>query len=277
LNKNNIGFVVSAFGKDSLIEIDGKQINTTARQNNKCVVGDFVEFNGEVITKILPRKNLLANNGKNIASNIDKIFLTLAIEPHPQLESIDNYLIKAKASNIDIEIIINKSDIEDKKNIEKLAKIYTDIGYSMSFISAEKNQNTDVLFEKTKNKVCVFVGQSGVGKSSIVNFLTNNSQKINQLGKDGLGKHTTTSSKVFTLKNSCKIIDTPGVREFIPTDFTKDEIKRGFIEFNDFADKCKFNNCNHINEPKCEVKNQLELGNISQYRYNNYCQLFVSL
>jgi len=268
--------VVSAFGKDSLIQIDDKLINCTARKNvGSIVVGDSIVFDSGVITKILPRKNLLASSGKNIASNIDEIFLTLAIKPYPQLLSIDNYLIKAKSSNINLSILINKSDIVDKKNIDMIAKIYSNLGYSVDFISAEKQENLAILDAKTKNKICVFVGQSGVGKSSIVNYLhgSNKSQKIAILGKDGLGKHTTTSSMIFNLKNGGKIIDTPGVREFNPDDLTPLEIKQGFFEFINFADKCKFYNCLHIFEPKCEVKKQLELGNVSSYRYKNYKQM----
>lgn len=274
---NNQALVISAFGKDNLIAYNNTQINTTARKGNTCVVGDIVEFNGEVITKILPRKNILTNNGKNIVSNIDEIFLTLAIKPYPDLFSIDNYLIKAKNNNIPINILINKCDILETNNIETIAQIYKDIGYSVQFVSAEKNINIENLLSKTYNKTCVFLGQSGVGKSSIINALQDSrSQKTNILGKDGLGKHTTTSSKIVQLVGGGKVIDTPGVREFNPIDFTKDEIKQGFIEFGAFKKYCKFNNCNHINEPKCEVKKQLELGNISQYRYNNYVQLVTS-
>ena len=272
----NKALVVSTYGRDNLVEFAGKLYNCTKRSNiQKLIVGDLVEFDLEVITKLLPRKNLLTNGNKNIASNIDTIFLTLAIKPYPQLHSIDNYLIKANSNNINLSILINKSDILDKKNIDVVAKIYQDIGYSVDFISVENCDNLEVLNTKSKNKTCVFLGQSGVGKSSIVNYLTNNSQKINNLGKDGLGKHTTTSSRVFSLNNGGKVIDTPGVREFNPDDLNKKEIINGFKEIKKYAPLCKFNDCLHINEPNCEVKKQLELGNISQYRYNNYKRLLI--
>jgi ribosome biogenesis GTPase len=279
LSINKHALVIASFGKDTLIEYNNTYINTTARKGNKCVVGDTVIFNGEVITEILPRRNLLQNNGKNIASNIDKIFLVLAIQPYPQLESIDNYLIKAQSNNLDIEIIINKCDIVEHNNIDMLANIYTDIGYCVHFISVQEGINTDILWQKTQNNTCVFVGQSGVGKSSIVNFLTHNvqHQATRNLGKDGLGMHTTTSSKVFFLEHGGRIIDTPGVREFNPKDFTREEVKQGFREIHRLSAQCKFSDCNHIAEPQCEVKKQLELGTISKYRYNNYKQLLESV
>lgn len=280
--QNNIALVVATYGKYALIEINNKQYNCTARSYiNGLTVGDRVEYIGKdknmVISKIIARKNLLRNNQKNIAANIDEIFLVLALSPYPQLESIDNYLIKAIASNINISIIVNKIDLDGLDKVkEEVMQIYQNIGYSVEYVSVEKNIGIDNIRQKLQNKTTVFVGQSGVGKSSVTNQLSNSQQKINILGKNGLGKHTTSYSSIYQFGNS-KIIDTPGVREFNLTNFNFEEVICGFIEFKKYTNKCKFHNCKHLKESNCEIKTQVDLGNISKYRYQNYIKLITQI
>jgi ribosome biogenesis GTPase len=278
----NNALVIADYGKFCLIQTkDLAQINCTKRSSVPAlVVGDRVHYQDSVITQLLTRDNLLTNANKNIAANISLMFITLAIRPHPDLLSIDSYLLKAHNLRIKPIIIVNKVDLVDDKNLLNLLQIYQNLGYEVLQVSAEKKLNINQIQAKIKGNTSIFVGNSGVGKSSLINLLTGAEQKVNHLGSDGLGKHTTTTSVLFNIaidKENGKIIDTPGVREFNPQDFSEGEIQQGFIEFKEFVPKCKFSNCKHINEPQCEVKKQVELGKISKYRYQNYLILMESL
>lgn len=262
------------------------------KSTNPVAVGDHVIFEFEqgkktgVINEISDRKNYIIRKSVNlskqthiIAANIDIAFLVITIDNPPTFPGfIDRFLATAEAYNITTVLLFNKLDIYNNKELEKLASleaIYTDIGYKCIAISATKNIDIKKVKELMKGKITMFSGHSGVGKSTLINAiepsLNLKTSEISKQHKQGL--HTTTFAEMFELSFGGFIIDTPGIKGFGVVDFEPSEITDYFPEFFKLKSKCKFNNCMHINEPKCAIKNAVENGEVAYSRYNSYLQM----
>jgi len=277
------GRVITRYGQRQLVESSsGELFQCTGRQNiGLSVAGDKVIFQPAddiegIVTAILPRENELSQKNKLIATNIDQLWLVVSTEPHYQFELIDRYLIMAENSNLPINIIVNKIELlEELDQLTKDFSLYQNINYQVYFVSIKKELNLDSLKNHLANKTNIFLGQSGVGKSSLINTLIPDIKiRVNDISsKTKLGKHTTTNTTIYHIPSGGDLIDSPGIREFQLDDFDAKEIVNGFREFKTLAGKCRFRNCQHINEPDCAIKVALDLGEIHPSRYENYLNL----
>ncbi|MHA7610597.1 ribosome small subunit-dependent GTPase A [Elizabethkingia meningoseptica] len=278
-------------GKIYEARIRGKFKLIKTRLTNPLAVGDFVEFSLEVddiawITKIEPRKNYLIRKAVNlskeahiIASNIDVgcILFTLKM-PETSLGFLDRFLVCCEAYDIKPLILFNKADLLDTEELEyaeDIATVYQSIGYDSLFVSSVSGLNMDKLREDLKDKTSVFFGHSGSGKSTLVNALNPEvNLKTGDISDIHLkGKHTTTFAQMHFWPFGGQVIDTPGVREFAMIDVEKEEIQHYFPEIFSISENCKFNNCLHLNEPKCAVLEALENEEILETRYATYIKL----
>lgn len=278
-------------GKIYEARIRGKFKLIKTRLTNPLAVGDFVEFSLEQddiawITKIEPRKNYLIRKAVNlskeahiIASNIDIgcILFTLKM-PETSLGFLDRFLVCCEAYDIKPLILFNKADLLDQEELEyaeDIATVYQSIGYDSLFVSSVSELNMESLREILKDKTSVFFGHSGSGKSTLVNALNPEvNLKTGDISDIHLkGKHTTTFAQMHFWPFGGQVIDTPGVREFAMIDVEKEEIQHYFPEIFSISENCKFNNCLHINEPKCAVLNALEHEEILESRYATYIKL----
>jgi len=277
------GRVITRYGQRQLVESSsGELFQCTGRQNiGLSVAGDEVIFQPAddtegIVTAILPRANKLSQKNKLIAVNIDQLWLVVSTEPHYQFELIDRYLIMAENTNLPINIIVNKIELLDELGqLKKDFSLYQDINYQIHFISIKKQLNLGSLKNQLAKKTNIFLGQSGVGKSSLINTLVHDLElRVSEISsKSKLGKHTTTNTTIYHIPSGGDLIDSPGIREFQLDDFDAKEIVNGFREFKALAGKCRFRNCQHINEPDCAVKVALDAGEIHPSRYKNYINL----
>ncbi|MEN8188045.1 MAG: ribosome small subunit-dependent GTPase A [Bacteroidota bacterium] len=264
------------------------------KSTNPLTVGDHVDFELEknsdtgIITNIHDRKNYIIRKSVKlskqthiIAANIDIAFLLVTIDNPPTFPAfIDRFLATAEAYDIQAVLLFNKIDIySEKLQNEKdyLFNLYSNIGYTCINISATESINIDKVKEMMLGKVSMFSGHSGVGKSTLINtiapHLNLKTAEISTQHKQG--QHTTTFAEMFIIPSEPEsyIIDTPGIKGFGVVDFEKNEIGDFFPEFFALKSECKFNNCLHVNEPKCAVKDALENGEIAWSRYRSYLQL----
>lgn len=279
------GRVITRYGQRQLVEDEnGIVFQSVSRQNiGFSVAGDKVLFqktkhNDAIVTAIYPRDNELKRQDKLIAANIDQLWLVVAIEPHYEFELIDRYLIMAENSNLPIGIIVNKIELSTTKSkTENDFLNYQSLGYDVHFLSVKKQINLDFFKEQLVNKSHIFLGQSGVGKSSLINSLIPDLQlRVNEISsKSKLGKHTTTNTTIYHIPSGGDLIDSPGVREFQLDSLTELEIKSGFKEFRALSDACRFRDCRHINEPNCAVKESLDQGKINPNRYQSYLNILA--
>ncbi len=242
------------------------------------VVGDKVDIHVEnglgFILKIHPRSVLFH---RPEVSNVDKCFVLTSIKsPNINLMLLDKYLLMIEKNNIDCVIVFNKSDLVSENERNLFAEIYRNIGYKVIFNSNESSHVNEELLKEFKNHISCVIGPSGAGKSSTLKKLFPNenfvSGKISE--KTQRGKQTTRHIEIKMVDENTYVLDTPGFSSF-DLSFLKDksEIKNNFLEFRKNSSKCKFNNCDHINEPKCEIKKLLESGEISKSRYDNYLKI----
>jgi ribosome biogenesis GTPase len=272
--------------------IRGKFRMVGIKSTNPVTVGDIVDFQLEdksdnaIITHIHDRRNYIIRKSVNlskqthiIAANIDQAFLLITLEDPTTFTSfIDRFLATAEAYSIPAVLIFNKIDLYNKSLMEqknRLLKIYSKIGYECLEISAIEKINLSKLKIMMRDKVSMFSGHSGVGKSTLINslhpVLNLKTAEISNMHKQG--QHTTTFAEMFALPFGGYIIDTPGIKGFGVVDFVKEEIGDFFPELFELKQHCKFNNCLHVNEPDCAVKKALKNGNLSESRYISYLQL----
>lgn len=297
--------VISHHGRQLFVETeDFEKIKCKIRQNLGFVAcGDYVvvqqsakisehsstnELQNEdqqyVVVAIKERNNLLKKTGfagaiKPVAANIGQLVVVTAIKPKPNPYLIDRYLTAAENLPANALIVINKIDLvddnESKKLTNELADLYQEIGYRVIQSSIKQNIGMDELSEALANTTSILVGLSGVGKSSIVkSILPKEEIRIGETSEStGEGKHTTTVSALYHLTNNGIIIDSPGVRDFTPTNKNIAEITNGFIDIRKFHGACKFSNCSHKNEPNCALKQAIADGKLIQQRFNNYLRM----
>lgn len=283
----NIGRIIKGIGGLYFIAADTCVYKCNARgifRKNRLTptVGDYVEIsiNDEekkegTIEKILPRKNLLI---RPRVANIDCAVITFAVtSPAINPDLLDRFIILAEYNNIeDIIICINKIDL-DNGELEKIKAVYEPL-YKVVITSAAKNKNVDELFRLLKGKVSVLAGPSGVGKSSLINALVpNSSQPTGEISrKIERGKHTTRQVELLEAGENTFIMDSPGFTS-LSLDFIKaDELKYYFKEFKPYLDSCRFNDCRHIMEPDCGIKERIGID-ISRERYERFVNLYNEL
>lgn len=266
-----------------------KGITTT----NPIAVGDRVDFELEpeqgtgVITKLHPRKNYIIRKSINlskqaqiIAANLDQAILVVTLaSPRTSLGFIDRFLVTAEAYDIPAALVFNKLDLFSDEGLEILADykaIYENIGYPCYEVSALNGTNVNQVSAIIKDKMTLFSGHSGVGKSSLINALVPELQlRTTQISEwHDKGVHTTTFAEMFELPQGGYIIDTPGIRELGVIDIEKNELSHFFPEMRALLNQCRFNSCRHINEPGCAVIKAVEEGEIELSRYESYLSIY---
>ena len=283
------GLVVACFGNRGLLETaSGAQLRYVLKGRKlRAVCGDRVAWDqgtagGEArVTEILQRRNALNrinNRGQTeiLASNLDQILVVTAASPVTDFFLVDRFLCAAEILSIDAHIIWNKTDIQDVRPAE--LSEYRGLGYTVLATSTMTNAGMGELEQLLATGVSMLVGQSGVGKSSLINnLIPGTDASVGEISTATLeGKHTTTASMMHKLPGGGQLIDSPGVREFVPAIDTTARIQAGYREIVSLADECRFTDCRHIREPGCAVKSALEQGKISARRYESYKRLHLN-
>ncbi len=277
------GLVIARHRREILIEdADGNTIPALVRGRRlKPLTGDRIVYKPQrdgttVIHDILPRKTVLEridNRGRNegVAANISLLAVVIAPETAPDWQLVDRYLAAAALMNIDAAVIRNKQDIADALLDQRLGN-YRDIGYATLATSAETGSGIAELGTLLSGQRSVLVGQSGVGKSSLINALLNSdTQAVSELSeRRALGRHTTTASTLFRLPGGGELIDSPGVRRYAPSITQLSDLPYGFVEFRERLHECRFANCRHISEPDCAIIAAVNSGDILKERYDSY-------
>ena len=289
------GTVIAAYRSYTLVEDNENNLYKCQQRKSigQIVCGDVVTWQAEdehsgVITSINKRHTILQRpdiNGKLriIASNIDQVFIVVAHKPELNEGLIDRYLVAAENSNLKPVILLNKVDLLEEPQLEVFKKRltpYQAIGYPVIYTSAKQENGLDSLIELLNDNNNIFVGQSGVGKSSLINtILKDSNARIGEISEStGKGKHTTTTAYLYPLKqNQGHIIDSPGVREFGLDKLSEQEVADGFIEFRPYLGYCKFRNCAHKNEPGCALLEAVKDKKISQKRWDSYKRIIASI
>jgi ribosome biogenesis GTPase len=272
--------------------IKGKLRIEGLKTTNPVAAGDEVAIELEgtdyTIKSIYPRKNYIVRKSTNLskqmqilASNIDRAYLLVTLKsPVTQIAFIDRFLVAAESFRIPTTILFNKVDLFGPKEhtlLKELTEIYSKIGYPCHPISAEIQENIAFLRTEIQGKQVMISGNSGVGKTTLVNALdpTLNLRtgEISQVHEQG--KHTTTFAEMHALQSGGYIIDTPGIRAFGLVDLDKEHYKDYFPEMRELIGECRFHNCKHLNEPHCAVKKAAEFGEIAESRYQSYVQLML--
>ena len=277
------GLVVAAFGKRYEVELeDQRRISCVTRgKKTDIATGDFVEIkltdtSEGVIEKTLERKSLLyrsnAYKSKLLAANVTQIVIVLATQPSFYEALLNKCLVAAEAAHINALIVLNKCDLKNDEAIEKL-KTYEALGYQTVQLSAKADISPLLPF--LKNHQSVLVGQSGMGKSTIINTLLPNENTRTQEISIALdsGKHTTTATRLYHLDKNTSLIDSPGLQEFGLHHISQEELEHAFIEFRPYLGHCRFNNCKHVHEPDCAILAQVSLKKITDSRLSQYHSL----
>ncbi|MEC7945004.1 MAG: ribosome small subunit-dependent GTPase A [Bacteroidota bacterium] len=272
--------------------IKGKFRTKGLRTTNPLAVGDYVHLIkndvGEyIVDEIQERKNYIIRKSVNlskeahiIASNIDLAVLLVTISnPATATGFIDRFTVTAEAYHIPLHIVFNKIDLyddRDKKTLHEWESTYSKANYNNLCISAKTGEGLNKLSALIADKTTLIAGNSGAGKSTLINqIIPNLALKTGNISTTHMtGKHTTTFAEMFDVNENTRIIDTPGIKGFGLVDFKKEELGMYFPEMMALLDQCKFHNCKHINEPGCEVLNQLKQGNLSISRYQSYLSMY---
>jgi len=280
-------------GAEVLCKVKGKFRIKGIRTTNPVAVGDVVDFQyseGEdfgAINKIHPRRNYIIRKAINlskeshiIGANLDQAWLIATLrDPVTFSLFIDRFLVTAEAYQIPARLVFNKWDIysdQEKEQLENWKGIYEKAGYPCIFTSAVSGEGIEELKLAIKDKLNVFSGNSGVGKSTLINELDPGlDQKTDSISEmHRTGKHTTTYPEMLSISGGGRIIDTPGISGFGTVDIEKDELYHFFPEIFKHAANCQFHNCTHYHEPGCAVQQAVVMGEISEMRYSNYLSIF---
>ncbi|WP_192034794.1 small ribosomal subunit biogenesis GTPase RsgA [Halomonas sp. YLGW01] len=290
------GRVIAHFGRslDVAAGEDATHYRCHLRANlESLVTGDRViwrlgeEGSGVVVAR-RERDNVLERPDargqlKPVAANIDQILIVFAVEPAPHANLIDRYLVAAEATGIAPVLVLNKIDLlpEGGGDLKVLLERYAALGYPVVEASTQHEDGLEALHARLTDRTSVFVGQSGVGKSSLIDrLLPDEALRIGALSEDSRkGTHTTTTARLYRLPSAddAELIDSPGIREFGLGHLTEDEVTQGFIEFHDHLGHCRFRDCRHRQEPGCALLAAVERGEIDPTRFDSYRRILASL
>jgi len=251
-----------------------------------AVVGDWVRLQREmtrpIIDEILPRRNMLqraqAREIQILASNVDRLYLVLALEPISPPRFVDRWLATAASQDVPATLLVNKVDLaESDEELEEELEwldVYRDAGYPIQYLSADRGDGIEALAATLQQGLSMLAGHSGVGKSSLLNkLLPRETIAVGEISwATGKGKHTTTTAVAYRMERSL-VVDMPGVREFGIAGLEPGQLRDCFVEFLPFADGCKFGDCRHMSEPGCAVKKAVKAGKLPASRYESYTAL----
>lgn len=291
------GLIISHFGRQVDVEacdgeLQGEIIRCHMRANlGQLVTGDRVIWrpnpDGGVVVASSERKTELVRPNpygemKPVAANIDFIVVTVAVEPMAHAQLIDRYLVAAELSGIEPVILFNKTDLlnnENRGRIDEMLERYQAIGYRVLLASSSSLDGLRELKEMLKDRISVFVGQSGVGKSSLINaLLPGVDLKVGELSEQTRkGRHTTTTARLFHFPDGGDLIDSPGIREFGLWHIKSEDLLDGFRELREYTGHCRFRDCKHEKEPGCALKDALAEGLISEARWRSFRYILNSL
>ena len=289
------GTIVIHYGRQVVVETAQHQQHTCKLRQNlgDIACGDRVVFQpGDdtehgVVIAIDERDNLLQKTGfagkaKPVAANVGQVVIVCAVEPAPNTYLIDRYLVAIENLPARTLLVVNKIDLGDHDHqdiIDNIDSIYGNIGYTVLHTSAATNFGLDTLRQHLKNTTSIFVGLSGVGKSSLVNSQIPDTNarvaEVSEITREG--RHTTTVSSLYHLPGGGELIDSPGVRDFTPRIENRDDILNGFVELRGFRGKCKFANCSHSHEPGCAILEAVNQGKIARQRLESYKHMLSDL
>ncbi len=291
------GLIISHFGRQVDVEaLEGESKGEILRCHlrthlGQLVTGDRVIWrrspdSGVVVAALDRHSELLRPNNhgelKPVAANIDFIVIVIAVEPYAHANLIDRYLVAAEASDIEPVLLLNKADLlngENRQRLEPLLEQYRSLGYRTLQASTASSHSLDELKALLADHISVFVGQSGVGKSSLINSLLPGADlRVGALSEQSRkGKHTTTTARLFHFPDGGDLIDSPGIREFGLWHMTEDQVLSGFRELADLQGHCRFRDCRHEQEPGCAFLEAVDNGSISEQRFNSYRQILNSM
>lgn len=298
LGAEQVGLVIAHFGVQVEVEAqDGDDAGQVFRCHLRAnlptlVTGDRVVWRPGnqgigVIVAQLPRHSELCRPDmrgqlKPVAANVDQIIVVFAPIPEPHANLIDRYLIAAEHAGIAPLLLLNKADLIDEGNraaLESLLGVYRQLDYPLLEVSAHDGAGMSALRERLDGRISVFVGQSGVGKSSLVNsLLPDVDTRVGALSEQtGKGTHTTTTARLFHFPGGGDLIDSPGIREFGLGHVSRADVEAGFIEFRDLLGPCRFRDCRHDREPGCALLKALDDGRIQPQRMASYRHILSSL
>ena len=283
------GLIVENISNMYKVKAEDKIYESTARGKFKKeditpVVGDMVELeiidetNRKAVIKEIKNRTVYIKRPK-LANITQIIFVISSKDPKPDLLMLDKQLAFSEFLGINAIIVLNKIDLDDEKQFEKIEKIYKKIGYKVIETEAKKQKGIEKLQEQLKNNISAFSGNSGVGKSTLINgiFKRDITQEGEISKRNRRGKNTTTAIKLYEINENTYIADTPGFSTFDISEIPSQELENYFVEFEREKEKCEFIGCTHIKEKNCGVKQAIEEGKISKERYNRFCKIYEEL
>ncbi len=274
----------TTFQTKNIVSYDATARGKLKKQEMSPVVGDFVEFEitdeknkKAVINKILPRKVFVKR--PKLANITQMIFVISSKNPKPDLLMLDKQLAFAEFLGISSLIVLNKTDLDDKEELEEIQEIYEKIGYKVFQTQAKNHKGLNLVKKALQNHVNAFSGNSGVGKSTLINgiFEKNITQEGEISQRNKRGKNTTTAIKLYEIDTNTYIADTPGFSTFSIEEIKSKELANFFIEFKQKCLDCEFVGCTHIKEENCGIKKAIQKGEINLARYDRFCKIYQQI
>ena len=288
LDNKLTGTIIAAHGRHYLADVNGEKFQCVTRgKKTNVAVGDVVHLkqtsnDQAVIEEIAERQTLLYRSdqykSKLLAANISRLFIVIATEPGFADDLVSRSLVAAEAAGIEAHLILNKTDVEDLlPRARERAGVYAALGYPVHEVSAKANPEhaLAVLRPLLAGQSSIFIGQSGMGKSSLINLLVPDADiAVREISAAlDTGKHTTTFTRLYWLPDGAAIIDSPGFQEFGLYHLSEGMLERAFVEFKPYLGGCKYYNCRHLAEPQCAVLTAVAEGKIAKHRHELYGQL----
>jgi ribosome biogenesis GTPase / thiamine phosphate phosphatase len=283
---SGVGTALASYGRGVLVQADGRTLHCAlSGRKQRVVCGDRVAWNhppsadGPRILSVEPRRNLIERidargRAEPVASNIDRLAVVVALEPAPDWFLVDRYWAGAVLKELDAVLIVNKLDL-GTRSIQPELDTYRNLSLNCVEVSSESGEGVADLKRALAGSVTLLVGQSGVGKSSLVNAMAPEAAaETAELTRDEEGRHTTTTARRYATDANSAIIDAPGVRDFAPPASLVRAAERGFVEILGRSVNCRFKDCRHMEEPGCAVRSAVLLQQIAPRRYESYRRLF---